>query len=339
MAAPSTTYDTATLVNPASALTDFTLMVDLSRLSAAWWAAVGSETDGTKGRAYKSDGTTELAVDWIDFDSTADSGWARIKWSGTLATSGTQTVHIYPPVTANASAAPGGTYGAYNAYDSNWVDYWPLGDALPAANRISGSGTLADTGGVSDSTGQVGGAKSFDGVNDQLTGTSTSVGTTNTVLGWFRPVGNTGNTAPVYANGGCEILARSSTWQVYGSSFVGATSLINDTWQHVAVSRNDTATNEYIINFNGSAVTTTTRAFADGTSTARTLSATVGGAVVYTGHMNEVQVHSTNRAAAWIAKEYLQTSDNATMWGSWANVAAPASGGSSRQSRDRSRTR
>lgn len=119
MALPATTYDTATLVNPSSSLTDFALVVDLSRMSAAWWAAVDT-TDGTKGRAAKDSGPTELACDWLDFDSVNETGWLRVKWSGTLASSGTQTLRVYPPQAANASVSASDTYGSNNAYNANY---------------------------------------------------------------------------------------------------------------------------------------------------------------------------------------------------------------------------
>src|SRR6056297_96504 len=93
-------YATATVTNPSSALTDFTLIIDLSTLPQDWWDAVTS-SDGTKGRASKGDGTTELACDWIDFDDTAETGLLRVLWSGTLASTGTQEVRIYPPLSGN----------------------------------------------------------------------------------------------------------------------------------------------------------------------------------------------------------------------------------------------
>ena len=103
MALPATGYGTATISNPDGALTDFTLMIDLSRMHASWWAAVDT-ADGTKGRAAKSD-DTELATDWIDFNDSLETGWLRVKYTGTLSASGTQTIKIFPPVAANSSTA------------------------------------------------------------------------------------------------------------------------------------------------------------------------------------------------------------------------------------------
>ena len=74
MTLPATMYSKNTIPNPTSALTNFSVMIDLANMGADWWTANGTEADGTKGRAAKDDGT-ELATDWIDFDHAAETGW------------------------------------------------------------------------------------------------------------------------------------------------------------------------------------------------------------------------------------------------------------------------
>jgi len=191
MALPSTTYDTATLVNPTSSLTDFTLIVDLSRMSAAWWAAVDT-SDGTKGRAAKDLGPTELACDWIDFDDSAETGLLRVKWSGTLSDTGTQTLRIYPPVAANASVAASDTYGSDNAYDSDWAAYWPLHDEV---DRTANGYDLTAQGGVTvgGATGKLGAATDFDGSDDNLKNTTAApvpMDSACTIMAWVEPDAN-----------------------------------------------------------------------------------------------------------------------------------------------------
>jgi hypothetical protein len=102
MSIPNTAYAEATVTNPSSNLTDFTLAIDLSLLPSEWWALVNT-TDGTRGRVCKGDGVTELPGDWIDFNSSNQTGVLRTKWSGTLSSSGIQTLRIYPPNTGNTS--------------------------------------------------------------------------------------------------------------------------------------------------------------------------------------------------------------------------------------------
>jgi hypothetical protein len=114
----SGSFAVATISNPASAQTDFSLLVDLSTMPAEWWASVDT-ADGTKGRAAKDDGATELATDWIDFDSGAETGLVRVKWTGTLASSGVQKVRIYSPRASRSSYGATDTYGSDNAYDAS----------------------------------------------------------------------------------------------------------------------------------------------------------------------------------------------------------------------------
>lgn len=125
MAVPASGYDIATITNPGSALTDFTLMIDLSRMTTDFKTNWNS-SDGGRGRASKNDGTTELACDFIDIDHTAKTGWLRVKWSGTLASTGTQKIRIFPPNTANTLYASADTYGSDNAYDAGWEGYYPV---------------------------------------------------------------------------------------------------------------------------------------------------------------------------------------------------------------------
>lgn len=136
-------HDLATIDNPSAALTDFTLIVDLSGMSADWWTANDS-SDGTKGRAFKADGTTELACDWIDFDNTGETGLLRVKWSGTFASSGTQQLWIEPPLAANDSVAANGTYGSDNAYVATDEGHYPIvGDSgSPVTDRTSNGETI-----------------------------------------------------------------------------------------------------------------------------------------------------------------------------------------------------
>ncbi len=126
MSIPNTAYAEATVTNPSSNLTDFTLAIDLSLLPSEWWALVNT-TDGTRGRVCKGDGVTELPGDWIDFNSSNQTGVLRTKWSGTLSSSGIQTLRIYPPNTGNTSYSSSDTYGQWNSYDSSWKCYYPNG--------------------------------------------------------------------------------------------------------------------------------------------------------------------------------------------------------------------
>ena len=147
MAIPSGDYGYATIQNPNSALTNYALLIDLSRQNSLWWSEVNT-SDGTRGRAAKNDGTTELACAWFNFNNSAETGWLLVQWSGTLAASGTQIIRIYPPNTANSAYVPSATYGAENVCNSNCLNYCPmyesstpLYDITSAGNNIVATGT------------------------------------------------------------------------------------------------------------------------------------------------------------------------------------------------------
>lgn len=335
MSLPSSTYDTATLVNPGSSLTDFTLIVDLSRMSAAWWSAVDT-SDGTKGRAAKDSGPTELACDWIDFDDSAETGLLRVKWSGTLSSSGTQTLRIYPPQSGNASVAANATYGSDNAYDSDWAAYWPLHDAN---DRTANGYDLTASGGVTvgSATGKLGAATEFDGTDDRLDYTSGAVtaGTSAiTWMGWINPDTVAGVRPLIYQeeSGGADyqrmiILISYFRNTDYDGSTVATVLNLSSTvptgnWTFTAYERASSTDRRAWFNKNRST------ALATNVEPTNVDTTYVGGTTTagqnVDGILNHVQMHSTNRDPDWIEYEYDQVNDQATFWGTWTNVPVAA---------------
>ena len=331
MALPATTYDTATLVNPGSSLTDFTLIVDLSRMSAAWWTAVDT-SDGTKGRAAKDSGPTELACDWIDFDSVNETGLLRVKWSGTLASSGTQTLRVYPPQAANASVAASATYGSDNAYDSDWTVYWPMeaGSGTTETDRTSNGfdGTLTGTPTSPWVSGKVGGALDLTGDFSAVMSTALDSGLLPgtgpfTVICWGQKPTN-GDAYWGISNGLFSLYTISSgNLRLDGISSNLETTLASGT-SHIAVVRDASGRAIYI---NGSSVATDAQTGEDASSNGYF----VGGAISISGQrsmengwVDDLQFHLTDRSSAWIEHEYEQTNDQATFWGTWTNVPVAA---------------
>jgi hypothetical protein len=161
MSLPETGYDLATVTNPSSALTDFVLLVDLSLMSATFKSNWNTDDNGY-GRAAIDGGPTELACDWIDLDYSAGTGLLRVKWTGTLASSGTQKLRIYPPNTGNAQYAHDDTYGSDNAYPDNCTGYYPdAGETDRTSNGNNGSSFGSPSiGGIA---GMIGYATEFNG--------------------------------------------------------------------------------------------------------------------------------------------------------------------------------
>ena len=335
MALPTTTYDTATVLNPSSALTDFTLMVDLQRMTSDWWAAVDT-TKARRGRAFKDDGVTELACDWIDFDSVARTGWLRVKWSGTLATSGTQILRVYPPNTANSVQISSSTYGSDNAYDADWLVYIP--DARSVDRTANGNDGTAGVD-VSSAVGKVGEATSFPGIS----------GTGNVIVGdiydppdvsvslWVKPDALYSGNRYLFSKNHLEMYMsnQSSFWTA--TTFTGITHTL-DTWQH-RVGTFDDATRTRNVYHNGTneGSTSSLAALIPNNDDLR-IGSDENGGKEYLGLINEFQVHQTARPSAWVSHEYDQTNDQSAFWGTW-NFSGEASATTTSRSRDRSRTR
>jgi hypothetical protein len=320
MALPSGSYALATVSNPSSALTDFTLIVGLANMPASWWAYVDT-SDGTKGRASKIDGT-ELACDWIDFNSTLQTGLLRVIWTGTLASTGTQQVRVYPPMEANASVGASDTYGRYNAYDSYYKGYWPNGGGT---DRTASLLDLTSGGGISigDSAGKIGKATNYDGTDDYAI-ESTGFVTPNmnlTLLYWLNNDTSYSSDYSVnmYGNSNNYILIRPGydhILKVNGTTGT-VTAVLNHSagWYLIAGTYDGTT---WDVRENASSVGTAAINQTASTTLKTCLGRSYGSAYAYyDGLLQEVQIHSVARSSDWIAEEYAQTNDNATFWGEW----------------------
>lgn len=339
MPLPATGYDTATVTNPSSALTDFTLMVDLSRMSSSWWAAVDT-SDGTKGRAAIDSSETELATDWIDFDDSGETGWLRVKWSGTLASSGTQVLRIYPPQTANSSYAAGDTYGSDNAYDSDWLIYWTL-DVGPANDRTGNGNDGTATGTFSDVTGQVDGAKAVTGSQRIASPEVTGFASGYTLMCWGKTtasavgslissddnVGGVGNRRWQFrfdSSGKIGFIRFDSSPSVV-TNILSSGAENDGNWHHLAA-RFDSASGSDIFvdgSIDGSDSVTTANNNVSENIWACARKNTFDDTL--SGSLDDVQVHTAPRSDAWVGSERSQTNDNAAFWGTW-TWNDPASG-------------
>jgi len=344
MPLPTTTYDTATVLNPSSALTDFTLMVDLSRMSAAWWAAA-ENIDATNGRAAKDDGT-ELACDWIDYThgSPVGSGWLRVKWSGTLATSGTQVLRIYPPVTGNGTVAPGDALGSYNAYKAAQDIYLPAMDGVDRLGNVS-VGTQNNS--PVSVAGKVGDGMNFDRSLSQTV--TWPIGVSNfDVSGldsfsfscWFRDLGvsqlfggSYTNRQTFFANNKYPdyqfVMQRTEHGRlrfiVYNPArvpmhdFIGTVNVVDEQWHHVAFVKRATTAEIWLDGVLEASDTGGTTMSA-GMSNRLTIAGTDSNVQFYKGDLNEGIGFKEDVSGAWIEQEYAQTNSQAAFWGTWTSA-------------------
>jgi hypothetical protein len=333
MALPSTGYGLATVTNPGSALTDFTVIVDLSRMHASWWAEVDT-SDGTKGRAAIDSTEAELPCDWIDFDDTAETGFLRVKWSGTLSASGTQKLRVYPPVAANASVAANATYGSDNAYDLYWQGYWPDGggnDRTKNSYHLSAAGSPS----IGGTNGPLGKGTEYNGI-DQSSYIEMGVvpNLPSTLFGWFNPVElhygtlicpsrfNASNIYRQLSNRteaeGDVLRALSRDGTAGGPSSTKDYEL--DKWQSGAgVYIEGTEATVYLDGGNSASLEslgtpTGINNFEIGAIGRSNAHASV---TKFKGVLSQLHAHSIDRDGAWIAYEDLQVRDNNTFWGNW----------------------
>lgn len=333
MAAPSTTYDTATLVNPTAALTDFPLLIDLSRLTAAWWSAVDTSA-GTRGRAYKGDGTTELAVDWIDFDNVNETGWARVKWSGTLATTGTQQVRLYPPVSTNATVASTDTYGSEAVYESSIVAYFPM--AQNANDRTSNSWSMTTSDTVAYG-GNAAGAVTLDAGESLNLAYSSTIPSVEpfTIMGTVSQSATSAQCAMVLARNADSSYSAgnssgygspsSSTHWAYSKTFVQrqaigtSTVATGSSYDHVVAEISNS--NARAIYVNGTSEGTDSNTANPTSLDNFSITCDVGSA-----SLGDVIIINGTKSSGWYNQEADQATDQATYWGTWTNTPGPSTG-------------
>ena len=338
MTIPSAGYDSATITNPSAALTDFSLLVDLSTMSVDWWADVNT-SDGTRGRVSTSGGT-ELAVDWIDFDDSAETGFARVLWTGTLASSGTQILRIYSPNTRSAAVAAADTYGSDNAYKTTLEAYYPL-DGGSSADRTVNSLDLTDfntpTTGVAS---QVGEGFNFNGSNQYSEIAASPVSALPiTLSGWFKnDIGSSGSRCLFFYGDSSSSASwfsleyNGSDIQSYGRGTYAPTYTSSGTdyadgnWHHIVGICFYTDRGNVSLYIDGSYVGG--GAFSgsdiaienfDTVSIARRGDLSPG--QYFDGTEDDLQIHSEILSAEWIAEEYAQGDNQSTFWGTWAWTA------------------
>ena len=314
-------------------------------MSSAWWSAA-ENTNARRGRAAKDDGT-ELACDWIDYThgSPVGSGWLRVKWSGTLATTGTQILRVYPPNTANSVQLSNAAFGSNNAYKSTTEGYWPM--MLNADDRTVNGRDFTLTAGVVPGGGStVNGAPStsFDGVGYGQNNDNPLVGAAaRTLMIWGKPVtgylsgdGLFNIGTPSGANGErwtfTTLGAGSPTTiriEIGGGGFTSAKTLPLDEWNFFGATLTDGGDlSDHKIYKNDEAPETATGANTINTLGTNNLYIGLGFQTVkgWVGDLQHAMLYSEELPEAWIDHEYAQTDSQAAFFGTWVNNVTIGSG-------------
>lgn len=313
-----TGYDEQSVTNPASALTDFTLLIDISTLSSTWKSMV--QSDGGDIRLTKEDGT-ELPFDVIDWAYVASqpSGFILVQWTGTLAASGVQKIRVWAGYTGGTAEAYGvsETYGQYNAYGPH--TYFSLDGA---ANRVDGTaGSLS--GGVSpgDTAAQVGDGTAFDGTDDYINTNVFMPLSDITMYSWLQDDAAS-STAVAMTDSYDRWSLKAEQWNNTGK--VGLTipgvgdyaSVLNTptTLAFVGLSMEEGVAVQYRVG----ASTDSDSIGSWANPAVLRLGSRLGGSEDLDGVMNYIGVCDGALGDAWLEEVYLQTNDQATFWGTWA---------------------
>lgn len=331
-------YDEQSVTNPTSALTDFTLLIDVSTFSATWKSEVQSDAGDI--RCTKGD-DTELAYDLINwaYNAGAPTGWIRVKWSGTLAASGTQNVRVWAGYNAGGSAVAYDateTYGSDNAYDANWLAYFPDGGGT-GTDRTSNGLDLTVGGSPTVGSGKVGDGTTWDSSTKSATSTNASYlnlpGSYDfTVMYWFNRTSSGTGSEAIQWDGTDDLIFYPNDnaagsgdlrvfWRDLGGNIISiAGSDLSGAWHHSAfLSR---ASNDHESYLDGSSSGTST---SSGTSNGfSTFEIGKRGSSPADADLDDIQVHSVARHDDWIAEEYAQSNNQSTFWGTWAWTAAPS---------------
>ncbi len=315
-------------VLPTASLTDFTLLVDLTQIPVARLTHLFNDvntSDGTRGRVSDLS-NIELPFDWNDLTNQANPGYIRIKYTGTIPTTGTVGVIIYSPNTRNTAYPSNSTYGSENAYDINTVAYLPLtadfNDRTSFGNSAVGSGGISAGGSV----GKVGASTRFDGIDDFLTiANSASLqngGDITLSLVAKEPSGAYQRSLiyKSYSNAEYYLKLDSSDQLVYVQEYVDntiSTAISSSIW-HQIVGKKDS--NVLYGNIDGVDQGISIATTASGTWIADVQIGQEDGYFRFNGYMQHIFIHNVARDNAWIAEENAQTNDNSVFWGNWSDV-------------------
>ncbi|MCP4393461.1 MAG: LamG domain-containing protein [Alphaproteobacteria bacterium] len=311
-------------VLPSASLTDFTLLVDLSQIPAARLTHLFNDVntaDGSRGRVSNLS-NIELPFDWIGLSNQASPGFIRIKYTGTLPTTGTVGVIIYSPNTRNTAYSVTDTYGRYNAYDI--ARSYPCNNYL---DRCSGSLDLSAIGSPTFVSGIIGDAISLDGANDAL---STSMYSTSeyTLNMWLMPSYNS-NTEVGYhyiydtsTDAGRYLIYYEASahqyWAYFGGVSYGNINLSHAASEEFMLTIVVSASSINIYK-NASLIFTDTAASPTSPATFYIGQRNNGTERIET-YIDEISIDTKTLDLSWITEEYTQTNNNSTFWGNWSDI-------------------
>lgn len=320
--------------------TDFVIYVNLANLSKAGADIFDTcRSDGGDIRVTKSDGTTELAREVVDIDTTAKTGELHIKFSGTLSSSSDTTIRIYYNGT-DTEPATTDTYGR-NAVWSNYKYVLHLNEAVntTADGYKDSTGNGYDAVGVSmaitETEGRLAGgnAQNFDGSADYIlldTGAITSSGT-HTAQVWYKGTDTGGMLMSGYkaaspfngwvmgigiiTSGKVSLYTNSAGW------LTGATSVNDDAWRKVDIKRD--GANWHVFVDGASDVTPVAGTYSDSGQNGA-IGARQDPSNFLSGAVDEARFSLQDLSSTWLATEYNNQNSPSTFYATGDEVSSGA---------------
>lgn len=317
-------YAMVQLRQPTADLTDFTHPIDLSEMPAAWWSAIDT-ADATKGRAAKSDGT-QIAIDWLSFDTGTSTGTARVIWPGTTASGTAQYVRIYYPRASMSSEAVTATYGGHNAYDSYVAGYYPFDSDANDRTANGNDGTLNGNTALT-SSGKIGSAYNFDGTDDWIavaSPTNFPTGDTNRTFAIWAYLDTYSARNYIYHNITNTTTNTTFTMRLgsgtpnilvvayYGNDGSWNTGDLAAGWHHICYTKDGTVGAIYI---DGISIGTNSYLPTNTANNGVNIGGDASGSRSWDGNLDDARIESgIARPAEWIALEYSLTNSPLTGW-------------------------
>lgn len=340
-----------------SDLTDWTLAFDESFDSTLTSVNGPLDADGTRPSVngggdvrFSSDaeGNTRLAVDirtWVT-NNTPGSATCEVAVKVPNVSSSTDTtIYMWWGKSGETQPSASDTYGQYNAYDSDYVDVWPLteGGASARLDRTSTQDSLTRSGNTDSVAGQLGNANTFDGSGDRLVKSTPNElsGLSIFTIEALQKAPHNDDHAIVclsdinglgwWCDNVTSISGRQKTisFLCFSSRIEGASDAwTNNSWQHVAAVSTGSQLRLYI----SGSEDANSPISASGTlpsNQIRVGSWVLSSAYDRDGELDEVRISDVERSAAWIAaneNNQMNTSGFLT-WGSITQLDLPRSHG------------
>lgn len=327
-------YAAATPDTPTSSILNVLHLIDLSDMPASWWSAVAS--DGHDIRATDQNNVF-LPFDLIDFDSTADTGFAVVRQN--QYDTGATEIRLWVGNATAITVSPCALYGQYGVYDPDVYAFWPGGSGQDRTQWLNHTATMTP-----DTTGPAGNeATSFSGSQSALANaelpstvpltliaaakiTSGTLFADETLLSLTS---ETSDAAVVLKTSSSASPARLVMRRPTGAEIIAgntATVTAGQWWLQSAVAVGATQ-RRVLVNGGGTPESTI-----EGATVTSLTQATIGGQTLpdgstfnlFNGDLALVQIHGIARADAWVDYQNDMLSQS-TFWNTWTWTASVSS--------------